>query len=97
VLREAATLPDVEAATDPDGAVVWSRGGQPFAVLSADGSAAEFRLDPAVASAAAKTPDVLTSGRGPGWVRFSPLVLDDHGVDRAAAWFTSAHRRAVSG
>jgi hypothetical protein len=98
VVRQAAgTLPDVDTATDPDGAVVWSRGGQPFAVLGADGTAAEFRLDPAVASAAAKTPDVVTSGRSAGWVRFRPEVLDNHGRDRALAWLQSAHRRAISG
>lgn len=98
VLDEAATgLPDIELTKESDGTLVWSRVGQPFATLGADGSAAEFSLDPAVAAAAARTPDVAPSGRGPGWVRFSPTVLDDHGVDRAVAWFASAHRRAISG
>ena len=86
-------LPEVDSAATPDGTFGWSRAGQLFAVLSADGSAAEFALDPEVASAATRTPDTGLSGRGPGWVRFSPAALDDHGVDRAVAWFHSAHRR----
>lgn len=94
VLGEAATaMADLEAEPDPDGAVMWMRVGRPFAALSADGTAAEFWLDPPVAAAASRTPDVAPSERGPGWVRFSPAVLDDHGIDRAVAWFGSAHRR----
>ncbi len=92
----AAGLPDVDAA-DGSGGEVWSRAGQPFAVLGADGTAAEFRLDPAVAAAAARTPDVLPSDRGLGWVLFRPAVLDDHGADRARAWFASAYRRHTGG
>jgi len=88
---------DVDVQTDPDGGLVWSRAGRPFAKLTGDGTAAEFALDPAVASAAARTPDVEVSGRGPGWVRFSPAALDAHGVDRATAWFASAHRRVSGG
>lgn len=90
-------LPDLEAEPGPDGALIWSRASQTFAALSGDGAAAEFGLDPAVAAAAVRTPDVELSGRGPGWVRFSPTVLDDHGVDRAAAWFASAYRRVARG
>lgn len=102
ILREvlgdaAAGLADTEAATGAGGETTWSRGGRPFAVLSGDGNAAEFRLDAAVAAAATRTPDVVPSGRGSGWVRFQPAVLDDHGADRAAAWFASAHRRLVPG
>lgn len=95
VLREAATeLVDVEATEDATGAAFWSRAGRPFAALSADGTAAEFALDPAVAAAAARTPDVASSGGGPGWVRFRPSIADEHALDRAEAWFESAHRRA---
>jgi hypothetical protein len=86
-------LADVELEKEPDGTLAWTRAGQAFAALSADGSEAEFALDPAVGAAAARTPDVAASPRGPGWVRFSPAILDDHGVDRATAWFASAHRR----
>jgi hypothetical protein len=94
VLDEAAAgLPEIETSIAPDGSIAWSRAGQPFAVLSPDGTDAEFALDVAVAAAAARTPDVAISGRGPGWVRFSPNALDDHAVDRAVAWFASAHRR----
>ena len=85
------------AVTGPSGEVTWSSRGRPFAVLGGDGTVAEFALDAAVAAAAARTPDVTLSGRGPGWVRFRPLVLDDHGADRVAAWFASAHRRASTG
>jgi hypothetical protein len=66
-------------------------------VLSGDGSAAEFALDNAVAAAAARTPDVVPSGRGPGWVLLRPTALDDHGAHRVAAWFASAHRRLSRG
>lgn len=94
LLAEAAAglLDVVRAAEAAGNQTVWSTAGGPFAVLTADG-AAEFRLDPAVAAAACRTPDVTPSGRGPGWVRFAPAELDDHGLDRARAWFESAHRR----
>ena len=86
-------LPEVGSATDALGAVTWSRGARPFATLSADGGTASFALDGAVAAAAARTPDVAASSRGPGWVDFTPAGLDDHAADRAEAWFESAHRR----
>jgi hypothetical protein len=91
--EEAADLPGAEASIGPDGSTTWSRGNRPFAVVSADGSAAEFALDPAVADAATRTPDVTSSSRGPGWVTFTPKDLDDHAADRAIAWLASAHRR----
>ncbi len=87
-------LPDVAAASSPEGGRTWSRGGRVFAALSSDRAAAEFALDPVVATAATRTPDTVPSGRGPGWVKFSPPDLDDHASDRALAWFASAHRRA---
>ena len=90
---EAAQLSGAESSAGADGSITWSRGGRAFAILVADGSAAEFALDPAVAAAAARTPDVSPSSRGPGWVTFTPEVLDDHAADRAAAWLASAHRR----
>lgn len=71
----------------------WSLGGLVFAVAEAD--AAEFRLDPAVAAAARRTPDTHPSERGADWVRFQPVELDDQAIDRAEAWFGSAHRRAL--
>jgi hypothetical protein len=91
--EEATDLPGAEASQAPDGAITWSRGNRAFAVVSADGNSAEFALDPAVADAAARTPDVTISERGSGWVRFAPVDLDDHAVDRATAWLASAHRR----
>jgi hypothetical protein len=90
---EASELPGAVGAVGVDGSETWTRGGRPFAAVSADGSIAEFALDPAVADAASRTPDVTLSQRGPGWVAFAPADLDDHAADRAAAWFASAHRR----
>ena len=84
-------LDDVEQA-DIGGGVEWRRGARPFAALLGD--AAEFLLDPLVASAALRTPDTSASKRGPDWVRFSPAVVDGHAVDRAQAWLASAWRRA---
>jgi hypothetical protein len=89
----AADLDEARMATAPDGAVSWSCAGEPFAVLRGDGAAAEFRLDSAVAAAAARTPDTSLLPRGPGWVLFQPAKLDAHGSDRATAWFVSAYRR----
>ena len=96
LLSEAAAgLEDVEAPTGPGGEVTWSRAGRPFVVLSGNGTAAEFGLDTAVAAAAVRTPDVVPSGRDRGWVLFRPAVLDDHGADRADAWFASAYRNVA--
>jgi hypothetical protein len=91
---EAAELPGAEPSLGPDGSITWSRGGRPIASVSADGASAEFALDPAVADAATRTPDVTSSNRGPGWVVFAPNDLDDHAADRAVAWLASAHRRS---
>ncbi len=90
---EADELAGVDEAVTTDGTRMWSRTGRPFATVSADGTVAEFALDPAVAAAAIRTPDTSPSTRGAGWVRFAPTDLDDHAADRATAWFTSAHRR----
>ncbi len=89
----AADLPGAEPSTASDGSLIWSRSGRPFAVMSADGAVAEFGLDPAVADAARRTPDVDGSARGPGWVRLAPNELDGETVDRAVAWLASAYRR----
>jgi hypothetical protein len=86
-------LPATETTLAPDGAVTWARGGRAFATLAIGGTVVEFGLDPSVAAAAVRTPDVSPSGRGPGWVAFAPAELDDHAADRAVAWFASAHRR----
>ena len=85
-------LPGVSADGDAS-MTTWSAGGHPFASLA--GEWAEFRLDPAVARAALRTPDAADSPRGPGWVSFAPAVLDDQAIDRAEAWFLSAHRHAT--
>jgi hypothetical protein len=65
-------------------------GGRLFAVVSDD--ALEVMLDPAVAAAAQRTPDVSASSRGPAWVLFRPRVIDRFALDRAEAWLRSAHR-----
>jgi hypothetical protein len=94
ILDEAsASTPGVVVGTEADGSVTWSVTGTVFALLSADGAAAEFLLDPIVAGAAARTPDVRRSPRGPGWVEIRPRVVDAHAADRAGAWFLSGHRR----
>jgi hypothetical protein len=95
VIEAAATQYGLDApvATADDGSVTWSHGGQVFAALSADGATASFLLDPLVAGAAARTPDVRASSRGRGWVELSPRVVDGHVADRAGAWFLSGHRR----
>ena len=89
----AQSTPNVEMKNEPDGAVTWSVNGTTFAVLSADGGGASFLLDPIVAGAAARTPEVTRSGRGPGWVDIRPRVVDGHVADRVGAWFLSGHRR----
>jgi len=63
-----------------------------FASLA--GSVAEFHLRDEVGAVALRTPDVTSSARGPGWVRFAPRRLDGHARDRALAWLESAWRRA---
>jgi hypothetical protein len=89
---EEAGVPETEAPAE----IRWSAGSGPFAVLSSGGRA-EFRLDPAVARAALRTPGTSPSARGPEWVAFEPAVIDDGAVDRAEAWFLAAHRRATKG
>lgn len=91
----AADLEDVTASHAADGGTAWSRGAAVFASLDAGGGAAEFRLDPAIAAAATRTPDTGPSARGQGWVRFEPAALDGHAIDRATAWFISACRRTT--
>jgi hypothetical protein len=38
----------------------------------------------------------MPSARGPDWIGFAPVVIDDPAVDRAEAWFLSAHRLAMA-
>jgi hypothetical protein len=94
VLEEAAAdTPEINVTRAPDGTTSWAVRDTVFAVLSPDGSAASFLLDPIVAGAAARTPEVARSPRGPGWVEMRPRVIDGHVADRAGAWFLSGHRR----
>jgi hypothetical protein len=81
--------------TDRSGPITtWAAGPSVFATLADD--RAEFRLDPLVAAAALRTPDTAPSPRGGDWIAFQPSILDDHALDRAEAWFLSAHRRAAA-
>ena len=77
---------------DDGGTTIWEVETRPFAALSR--GRAEFRLDPLVARAALRTPDTTPSARGADWVTFAPATLDDAAIDRAEAWFLSAHRHA---
>ena len=86
---------EVATTTGRDGAVEYRAGGTIVTVGDASGSAAEFRLTTAVASAAVRTPDTTPSPRGPEWVRFEPADLDDHAIDRAVAWLGFAVRHAT--
>ncbi|HEX3428085.1 MAG TPA: hypothetical protein VHS36_04700 [Candidatus Limnocylindrales bacterium] len=72
----------------------WAAGPAVFATLTGD--RAEFRLDPLVAAAALRTPGTEPSARGGDWIAFAPAIIDDHALDRAEAWFLSAHRRAAA-
>lgn len=85
-------LSGVTARPGEDG-LEWAAGPSVFAILAGD--RAEFRLDPVVVRAALRTPDTVLSARGADWLAFTPGLLDDHAVDRAEAWFLSAHRRTV--
>jgi len=72
--------------------VTWRRRGVAFAELGRDGLA--IRVGMAIAAAAVGTPDTRPSARGPDWIEFAPVELDDHALDRLDAWLTAAHRRA---
>ncbi len=86
-------LDGVERVRDGE-SVAYLTGGRPFAVLLPD--VLEVSLDAAVAKAALRTGDTLTSPRGAGWIAFTPIVVDRFALDRAEAWIRSAHRRAAS-
>jgi hypothetical protein len=87
-----ADLAEVERRRDGE-SVTYLAGGRPFAVLLPD--VLEVDLDPTVAKAALRTPDVLASSRGDGWLVFTPSAIDRFALDRAEAWVRSAHRRAA--
>jgi hypothetical protein len=72
----------------------YSRASVVFAIADADGF--EFLVGDIIAGAALRTPDVTSSPRASGWVRFAPSALDEPAVDRAVAWFEAAWRRAES-
>ena len=89
----AESLEDVERAESAE-STTYARLGHPFAAADRDGF--EFLVGDVIAGAALRTPDVSSSRRGEGWVRFTPSVLDEPSVDRAVAWFEAAWRRAGS-
>lgn len=90
---EAAELDGVEATATAAG-TEWRVGGTAIAEL--EGDTAQFRLSPAVATAALRTPGTSPSARGAGWVAFRPEPIDGHALDRAVAWLASAARRAAA-
>jgi hypothetical protein len=85
-------LDGVERARDGE-SVTYLVGGAPFAVLMPD--VLEVQLDPAVAKAALKTGNTLSSSRGAGWIAFTPETMDRFALDRAEAWIRSAYRRVT--
>ena len=94
VLLGAAEEAGTAIRTEAGGLTTWSAGSPPTTFAMLAGGQAEFRLDPVIAQAALRTPDTVASPRGPEWVAFGPVVVDDGAVDRAEAWFLAAHRRA---
>ena len=95
--RVEAVIEELEGVTrERDGeSVAYAVGGRVFAILMPD--LLEVALDPAVAAAALRTPDTLTSSRGRGWLAFTPDGIDRYALDRAEAWVRLAHRRAAGG
>lgn len=91
-LEEAAAELTGTAARTTDSGTEWFVHGRLFAAVT-DG-AAEFLLAPEVARAARGTPDTAASVRGGDWIAFTPGELDRFALDRAVAWFGSAHRHA---
>ena len=64
----AGETPEVEVGSEPDGTVTWSIAGRRSRRCPPDGSSASFMLDPIVANAAARTPDVARRLAAPvGW------------------------------
>ncbi len=87
-------LGGVERTRGADG-ISFEAGGRLFAVLAVD--RLEVALDPAVATAALRMPEVSVSQRGAGWIVFAPSTHDRFSLDRADAWVRSAHRRVAPG
>ena len=87
-------LEGVERTRDGE-AVTYLVRGTPFAVLMPD--VLEVALDPAVAKAALKTGNTISSSRGTGWIAFTPETIDRFALDRAEAWIRSAYRRTTGG
>ena len=73
-------------------ALLLAVGTRVFAVLG--GEFLEVALEPAIATAALRTPDTRPSPRGAGWIAFWPRNADQFALDRAEAWIRLAHRRA---
>jgi hypothetical protein len=94
ILAATAADAELEAGRVSAGATIWFVDDVDYATLDASGAVAAFRLDPVLAGAARRTPDTRPSPRGEAWVEFAPTALDDHGADRARAWFIAAARRA---
>lgn len=90
----------VESVIDELGGVERTRDGKSVAYLVAGRAFArlgddrlEASLDATVLKAALRTPDT-SAGATPGWIVFTPSVVDRYALDRAEAWVRLAHRRA---
>lgn len=92
LLIEAAELPELTVHT-AGSRHEFSVGSRVVATL--DGPVAEFRLYPAVASAALRTPGTRPSAAAPDRIAFQPDELDLYALDRAVAWLRSAVRLAA--
>lgn len=76
-----------------DGLTVEYRvGSRAFAIVQGD--SLDIRLGSDIVGAATRTPDTTASPRGADWVRLTAYELDQHALDRLAAWLTTAWRRA---
>jgi hypothetical protein len=95
--RVEAVIEELDGVTrERDGeSIAYAAGGRVFAVLMQD--LLEVALDPAIATAALRTPDTLASLRGTGWIAFTPDGIDRFALDRADAWVRLAYRRATGG
>jgi hypothetical protein len=95
--RVEAVVEDLEGVTRErvDDSVTYATAGRVFAVLTQE--RLEVALDPAIATAALRTPDAVASSRGQGWIAFAPGGIDRFALDRADAWLRLAHRRANGG
>jgi hypothetical protein len=91
LVNAAAEIDDLSTRPTPGG-FEFVVGGRVIAAV--EGAVAEFRLDPAVAGAALRTPDTKASPTSSERIAFAPVTVDRYALDRAVAWLASAARLA---